>query len=217
MPAVLALFSSLALPFALWMVFFQVPTEATMGEVQKIFYLHLPLGLWGLVSFTVVFVCGVAYLVRKSERMAALAQAACEIGVLFSGLSLLSGMLWAKKSWGVWWTWDPRLSTTLVMWFIYCGYLLLQHIGWEAERRNLICAIYAIVAFLDVPLVFLSARIFRSIHPAVLGNGGLEPEMWLTTGVCALAFGLLWGSLLLIRKEQLWLETRLAELAQRTF
>ncbi len=140
---------------------------------------------------------------------------AAEVGVLLSGLALVTGMLWARKSWGVWWTWDPRLSTTLIMWFVYAGYLVLRGLGLPPQRKSLVCAVVGVVAFLDVPLVFISARIWRSIHPAVFAakGGGLEPEMKLTVIACVLSFGLLWAGLVWLRKRQLDLRARLDALA----
>lgn len=200
----LAILGGFSIAFCQWLIFVYAPVEATLGIVQKIFYLHLPLAWWALVSFFLVFVSSIAWLLRRKASMDNFCKAACEIGLLFCGLALLTGMIWARKSWGVWWTWDPRLSTTLVMWFIYAAYLLLRQMELPAERRSVICAVVGIVAFLDVPLVFLSARIFRSIHPAVFGEGGgLTPEMRLTAIVCVASLGLLWLALLLLRWRQL--------------
>ena len=138
-----------------------------------------------------------------------------EVGVLLSGLALVTGMLWARKSWGVWWTWDPRLTTTLIMWFVYAGYLVLRGLDLPPQRKSLVCAVVGVVAFLDVPLVFISARIWRSIHPAVFAakGGGLEPEMKMTVIACVLSFGLLWAGLVWLRKRQLDLRARLDALA----
>ena len=132
-----------------------------------------------------------------------------------SGLALVTGMLWARKSWGVWWTWDPRLTTTLIMWFVYAGYLVLRGLDLPPQRKSLVCAVVGVVAFLDVPLVFISARIWRSIHPAVFAakGGGLEPEMKMTVIACVLSFGLLWAGLVWLRKRQLDLRARLDALA----
>ena len=120
-------------------------------------------------------------------------------------LALVSGAVWARHSWGVWWTWDPRLTTTLVMCFVYAGYLALRGLELPAQRKGTICAVVGIVAFLDVPLVFVSARLWRSIHPAVFAaeGGGLEPEMRLTALVCVASFGLLWLAWTALRARQL--------------
>lgn len=205
MATVCALAGCLVLACAQWLIFYYAPVEATLGIIQKIFYLHMPLAWWGLFSFFLVFIGSIYYLLAKKPRIDRFCAACAETGVLFSCLALLSGMIWAKKSWGVWWTWDPRLSTSLVMCFIYAGYLIFRHLDLTPARTRMISAVIGIVAFLDVPLVFLSARIFRSIHPAVFASqsGGLEAEMKLTAIICALGMGLLWFSLLLFRQRQL--------------
>jgi len=204
MIAVLAIIAGASLALCQWLIFAYAPVEATLGMTQKIFYMHLPLAWWALFSFFLVFTGSIAWLWRRKAFLDNLCAAAAETGLLFSGLALATGMIWAKKSWGVWWTWDPRLSTTLVMWFIYAGYTLLRHMDMPLERRRSICAVAGIVAFLDVPLVFVSARIFRSIHPAVFGRGGgLTPEMQLTALACVAGMGFLWLVLLLLRWRQL--------------
>ncbi|EPR42802.1 cytochrome c assembly protein [Desulfovibrio sp. X2] len=186
---------------AQYMIFVYAPVEQTMGLVQKIFYYHLPLSWWALVSFTCVFVASALYLWKGEERYDRLAGAAGEIGVLFTALTLATGMIWGRSAWNVWWTWDPRLTTALIMWFVYAAYLALRTAPLGAARRARACAVLGVVAFLDVPLVFYSARLWRSIHPAVIGakGGGMEPEMWHTVFVCIAAFGLLWLILLLLR------------------
>lgn len=211
MPVLFALAGGIAMAICQWLVYFHAPEEATLGIMQKIFYLHLPLAWWALFSFFLVFVSSIVYICKRNDASDALCAAAAETGVLFAGLALASGMIWAKKSWGVWWTWDPRLSTTLVMWFIYSAYLVLRRMDIPGPRKKLVCAVTGIVAFLDVPLVFFSARIFRSIHPAVFANesGGLEPEMKLAAICCVCALGLLWLGILLLRKTQLDLKNRM--------
>lgn len=201
---ILAALSLLALAVGQWFIWAYAPLEETMGLVQKIFYIHMPLAWWALVSFFVVFCASIRHLMTRSHASDILAGAAAEIGVLFSGLALISGSIWGRAAWNVWWTWDPRLTTTLIMWFVYAGYLVLRGAGGGGtggERRAMVSAVLGVVAFLDVPLVFYSARIWRSVHPAVLASqgGGLEPEMWHTVLVNLLAFGLLWLALLVKR------------------
>jgi heme exporter protein C len=211
LPLILPLSGSLSLACCQYLIYFYAPAEAAMGPVQKIFYIHLPLAWWALFSFFLVFLGSIAYLLKRAPGADRFCAAAAETGVLLSGLALLTGMIWARKSWGVWWTWDPRLTTTLVMWFIYAGYLVLRGLNLPARRKSLVCAVVGVVAFLDVPLVFVSARIWRSIHPAVLGaqGGGLEPEMKLTLAACVVAFGLFWAGLVWLRKCQLDLCARM--------
>ncbi|MFZ5811436.1 MAG: cytochrome c biogenesis protein [Thermodesulfobacteriota bacterium] len=207
---VLSVLTVLAFVAAQALIWFYAPLEATMGVVQKIFYMHMPMAGWSMVAFAVVFVASGLYLLRRDPKWDRLAGAAAEIGVLFSGLALVTGMMWARPIWNVWWTWDPRLTTTLVMWFVYAAYLVLRASDMGPERRRLVCAVLGVAAFLDVPLVFVSARYWRSIHPAVLGaqGGGLEPEMLATLGAGLAAFGLLFTLLVRLRAGQMALAAR---------
>ena len=139
-----------------WFIFAYAPVEQTMGPIQKIFYIHLPLSWWALVSFFVVFICSAGYLAKRRESFDLAARAAAEIGVVFTSLCLITGIIWGRRSWGVWWTWDPRLSTALVMWFVYVAYLIMGSLAASPQRKALVRSVLGIVAFLDVPLVFLS-------------------------------------------------------------
>lgn len=216
---IVALLGGLAMACCQWLLYIYAPIERSMGLVQKIFYLHLPVAWWGMASFLVVCVAGIGYLKSRKPFWDALAGAAAELGVVLTTLALLTGSLWARHSWGVWWDWDPRLTTTLVMWFLYVGYLILRGQSFRAERKAMICAIFGIIAFLDVPLVFLSARLWRSIHPAVFASksGGLSPEMRLTVLACVLCFGLLWAALLSLRTHQLAWAGRLTALEEKGY
>jgi heme exporter protein C len=194
--------ASIAAQYLIW---FYAPVEESMGVVQKIFYTHMPLAWWSTVSFLVNFVASILYLAKRRDAYSRLAGAAAELGVLFSGLALITGMCWARPIWNVWWTWDPRLTTTLVMWFVYAAYLLLRASDVGGQRQDTVLAVLGVVAFLDVPLVFISARYWRSIHPSVLGSqgGGMEPEMWLAVAANLVAMGLFWFALLAFRTRQL--------------
>ena len=197
------------------LIYRYAPVEQTMGLVQKIFYTHLPLAWWSFVSFFLVCVSGVAYLKTRNRHWDAVAGAAAEVGVVLSGLALVSGSIWARHSWGVWWTWDPRLTTTMILWFLYAGYLVLRKMDMPRERQANLCAVVGIVAFVDVPLVFLSARLWRSIHPAVFANksGGLEPEMKIAAIAAVACFGLVWAGLVGLRTLQIKQKERLDGLA----
>jgi heme exporter protein C len=207
-----ALAGGLALAACQWLIFVRTPLETSMGLSQKIFYLHLPLAWWGLCSFFCVFAAGVLYLKTRKAVWDTLALAAAEVGVLLTVLALASGMIWARTAWGVWWTWDARLLTTLVMCFVYAGYLLLRTMDLPPERRSLICAAVGIVAFLDVPLVFFSARLWSYIHPAAIS---LAPEMKTAVIASMAAFALLWAGLLLFRWQLAEDERRLEAAARQ--
>ena len=146
------------------LIYRYAPVEQTMGLVQKIFYTHLPLAWWSFVSFFLVCVSGVAYLKTRNRHWDAVAGAAAEVGVVLSGLALVSGSIWARHSWGVWWTWDPRLTTTMILWFLYAGYLVLRKMDMPRERQANLCAVVGIVAFVDVPLVAASFDSFQYRH-----------------------------------------------------
>ncbi len=210
----LSIFGMMAMIISQWFIFIYAPIEEHMGLVQKIFYIHLPLAWWGLMSFFVVFVASIAYLKTRKTYWDNVAKAAAEVGVVLASLTIITGSIWARHSWGVWWTWDPRLTTALVMWFVYVGYLILRGVEMPRSKNANIRAVVGIVAFIDVPLVFLSARLWRSIHPAVFAaeGGGLDAQMKVTIFVCLGAFGLIFAALLLLRKEQLEQEDRLAKL-----
>jgi len=209
-----ALLAALTLAVCQCLIFLYAPIERSMGLVQKIFYIHLPLAWWGLMSFAVAFAASIAYLRSRSQWWDQLARAGVEVGLMLAGLTLVSGSVWARHSWGVWWTWDPRLTTSLVMCFIYAGYLALRGFDLPQQRKSTLCAVVGIVAFLDVPLVFVSARLWRSIHPAVFASkdGGLDPEMRLTALACVASFGLLWLAFIALRARQLAVAARIEHL-----
>lgn len=202
---ILAVLSGIALCIGQYMIWMYAPIEMTMGIVQKIFYIHMPMAMWAMISFFVVFLASAAYLIKREDRFDRIAGAAAEIGVVFSALALISGSLWGRAAWNVWWTWDPRLTTTLIMWFVYAAYLVLRSAPMSGERRALVCSVLGVVAFVDVPLVFYSARLWRSVHPNVLGakGGGMEPEMLHTLFFNIGAFALLWLALLILRSRQM--------------
>ncbi|GAB6057818.1 cytochrome c biogenesis protein CcsA [Desulfonatronum parangueonense] len=210
----LAAIAALLLVIAHLVIWLHAPVELTMGLVQKIFYLHLPLAWWAMLSFFLVFVGSVGVLLRKNDFWDALAGSAAELGVLFSGLALITGSLWARPIWNVWWTWDPRLTTALIMWFVYTGYLILRTSPLPHVKRRTLCAVLGIVAFVDIPLVFFSTRLWRSIHPSVItsSGGGMEPEMWHAMGASLAAMGVLWLVLLIVRTRQITATQRLDSL-----
>jgi heme exporter protein C len=206
--------AGLALAFCQWLIFVHAPVERSMGITQKIFYVHLPPAWWALISFFVTFAASIAYLRGRKPFWDHLARAGTEVGLVLATLTLVSGSIWARRSWGVWWTWDPRLTTTLIMCFVYAGCLALRGLDLPEQRKGTLCAAVGIAAFLDVPLVFASARLWRSVHPAVFATqgGGLEAEMRLVAFACTAAFGLFWFALTALRARQLALAGRLEDL-----
>jgi heme exporter protein C len=201
---VLAALAAVALLAHQTMIWFYAPV-AQSGPVQKIFYMHLPCSWWGLVSFFVVFASSLLFLFKRDPAYDRAAGAAAELGVLFATLSLISGSVWARAEWGHWWIWDPKLTTALIMWYVYAGYLVLRSTPMGRDRKALVCAVLGVVAFLDVPLVFFAAKLWGSAHPDGLARqgSGMEPRMWHTVFAGLVAFGLLWGAMLLTRVGQL--------------
>ena len=192
--------SLVAMLLSLYMVFLYVPTEATMGQVQKIFYFHVPSAWLAFFAFFLVFIFSLVYLIRREKKWDNLAASSAEIGVLFCTLVLITGPIWAKPVWGVWWTWDARLTLTLVLWLIYVGYLMLRHYMADPERKATFAAVMGIVGFIDVPLVYFSIRWWRTQHPQpVMAGGessGIEGPMLVTLFVCLATFTILFIALL---------------------
>jgi len=174
---------------ALYGAFIYAPREAVMGDVQRIFYVHLPLAWVGFVAFGHAAWAAVQYLRTGRRGWDAASAAAAEIGVLFASLVIITGSLWARPVWNTWWTWDPQLVTYLILWFIYAGYLMLRAAAGDDDRQRRIAAVFAIVGFADVPLVWFSARYLRALSPVIFTTRsvGLAPEMaWaLAAGLAA--------------------------------
>ncbi len=158
---------------ATWMVFFYAPSaqREAGGETQRIFYFHVSTGWIGMAAFISAAVAGVAYLIRPSQKWDALCVAAVEIGLVYSFINIATGSIWARPVWNTWWTWDPRLVTATVMELTFLAYLLLRQSIEDPERRARLGAMYAILGSLTVPLTYLSIRIWRTIHPVVIGSG----------------------------------------------
>lgn len=152
------------------MVFFYAPTERVMGAVQKVFYFHVAAGWVGMVSFFVAAVVGVLYLIKRTRNYDLISVAAIEIGIIFTLINVVTGAIWARPIWNAWWTWDPRLTTATIMELVYIAYLMLRQGIDDPERRARFGAVYAIIGFLSVPMTFFSIRIFRTIHPVVIGG-----------------------------------------------
>jgi heme exporter protein C len=170
------------LGIAAYAIFFLAPMESTMREVQRIFYLHVPSAWCGFLAFLIVFIANIAYLGTRRARWDWLGVSAAEVGVAFCTVVLITGPIWAKPVWGIWWTWDARLTSTFVLWLLYVAYLVLRTMLPEADRRAMVSAVFGIFAFLDVPLVYFSIRLWRTQHPQpVIAGGagsGLDPRMW---------------------------------------
>lgn len=188
-----------AMMIALYMVFIWVPLEKTMGAVQKIFYFHVGTAWVGFFAFFIVFVCSIAYLKTKNRKWDIIAESSAEIGVVFITLVIITGPIWARSAWNTWWTWEPRLTTSLILWFIYIAYVLVRASSMESEKKARLAAIFGIIGFLDVPIVFLSIKFWSLNHPFLIENGkmNLEPAMFQTMMVSVVTFTLVYAYFLL--------------------
>ena len=189
-----------------------VPRESTMGDAQRVLYVHVSVAWIALLGMLITAGAGVGYLVRRNMAWDFAAQAAAELGWLSCTLTLVTGSLWAHAAWGVWWTWDPRLTSSFILWTIYCGYLLVRSGQDDPHRRARVAAVLAVIGMLDVPLVFMATRWFRGMHPA---PPQMEPVMRVTLLLSSLGFTAFFILLWIRRRRQLELEHRLTELAQR--
>jgi heme exporter protein C len=198
--SVLLLLTLVSWIWALYGIFLASPIEKTMGVVQKIFYIHVPSAWIAFLAFFVVCVTSILYLRSREARWDRLALASAEIGVFFTTLVLLTGPLWAKPVWNTFWTWDARLSTSLILWLIYIAYLLIRKYTLDATRAKQFAAVFGIIGFLDVPVVYMSIRWWRTLHPApVIAGGaesGLSPAMLETLIISLAAVTLLFVVLL---------------------
>jgi heme exporter protein C len=178
---------------ALYMVFVYVPTEKHTGIVQRIFYFHVPLAWVSFLAFFITFIFSICYLGKRASKWDNIAYASAEVGVIFTSLVLITGPIWAKSVWGIWWTWDARLTTSLVLWLIYIAYLLVRSYTTEPAQGARFGAVIGIVGFIDVPIVFIAVNLWRTQHPTtIIFEGGMAPSMLITLLVCIAAFTVLY-------------------------
>ena len=177
--------------FAGYAALFLAPDEKTMHVIQRIFYFHVPSWIAMFIAFSIVFIANIAYLATRKATWDCLGVSAAEVGVVCCTIGLATGPLWARPVWGIWWTWDARLTTTFILWLLYISYLLLRGLLDDPEKKATLSAVFGIFAFLDVPLVYVSNRLWRTQHPQPVilgGNGsGLDPTMGKVLLLCVIA------------------------------
>ena len=217
---VLGPLTALTMLVAIYMVFVYVPNDKVQGAVQRIFYFHVPLAIMTFVAFAGVAVASLLFLWRGTRAWDRLAHSSAEVGMVFCTLVLITGPIWARPVWGTWWTWDARLTTTLILWLIYAAYLMLRGVSGPGEQGARYAAILGVVGALDIPIINRSVYWWRTIHPAVLitreGSSGLaDPRMQTTLAACLAAFFLLFIWLLWVRNETVRLRDRLDGLRQQ--
>jgi heme exporter protein C len=187
---------------ALVMVIGYAPTDRVQGIVQRIFYFHVPMAWTAYLAFFVVLVASIGYLWTRDLRWDAVARASAEVGLVFTTLVLVTGSLWGKPIWNTWWTWDARLTSTLVLWFTYVAYVMLRAYTPDLERGARFGAVLGILGFLDVPIVHFSVQWWRGLHPTpvvVRSDPQLPSEMQLTLAICMVAMTLLYVTFMVYR------------------
>jgi heme exporter protein C len=193
--------SAVAMAVALFVVFLVVPREAVMGDLQRIFYFHVAHAWVGYLALFVAFVGSLFFLLRRKQRWDWLGFCSVEIGMVFMTGAIITGSIWAKASWGVWWTWEPRLTTSAVLWAIYASYMTLRRAMEDQGRRARVAAVYGVLGFVSVPINFMAIRWWRTVHPLVFDSGGsnLTPAMLATLIFSVATFTLLYSTLLTFR------------------
>ncbi len=178
----------------LYLIFIWVPEEKILGLVQKIFYFHVGTAWVAFFAFFVVFIYSILYLKTKDSKWDRIASASAEIGTVFTTIVLITGPIWAKSSWNTLWTWEPRLTTSLILWFIYLAYILVRGFATEYQKKAQLSAVFGIIGFIDVPIVFFSVRWWSISHPTLFSGSGmnLDPEMLFTLLVSVASFTLLY-------------------------
>jgi len=203
---------------ALYMAFLYAPTEATMGHVQRIFYFHVAFAWTSFIAFFVTFAASVAYLITRKRFWDIAAASSVELGIAFACIILTTGPIWARPVWGAYWTWDPRLVTTLILLFIYVAYHILRGAIAEETKRARYSAVIGIIGFFDVPIVYFSVNWWsRTIHPDVIKPEGaaMAPQMLQSLYVALIAVTLFYFYVLLRRIRLEELRDEVAELRKK--
>lgn len=214
--------SALLMALTLYMVYFWAPTEQNLGVSQRIFYFHVPLGWIGMVSIIIVAVASLMHLMTGRQRWDDLAYSTAELGVIYASLILVTGAIWGKPVWGVWWTWDPKLTTTLVLWFIYIAYLMIRAYGPMGSQGRRFTSVIALIGAIDAPIIYMASIWWRTAHPALnIGPAADEAEaigssrIYITLLVSVIAFTVMYVALLIERYALRKSESDLDELHQR--
>ncbi len=209
----LAALAFVGMMVSIWAIFLYAPTDAIEGDAQRIFYFHVPIALLAMLSSGVVAAASIVYLWRRDERWDWTARAGAEVGTVFITLALVTGSLWGRATWGTWWTWDARLTTTLILWFIDITYLMLRSYMGRTPASARVGAVLAIVGVIDVPIIYESVNWWRTLHPQPeLGTPGALPPSVVLVFMLAMATLALLYSVLVIQVYQL---EKMQTLAQR--
>ena len=207
--------SALLMALTLYLVYLWAPTEQNLGVSQRIFYFHVPLGWLGMVSIAVVAAASILHLYTGRQKWDDLAYSSAELGVIFASLILVTGAIWAKPVWGVWWTWDPKLTTTLVLWFIYVGYMMVRAYGPTGSQGRRFASVIALIGAIDAPIIYKATDWWHSAHPENNIPSDLNGQIALTLLVSVVTFTVMYVYLLLERYSLRRSESDLDELHHR--
>lgn len=196
-------------------VFFYAPLEAVMGQVQRVFYFHVANAWVGMLGFMAAAIAGIVYLRKGDRKWDIIGLAAIEISFVFFFTAIISGSIWARGTWGTWWTWDPRLTTAAICELVYAAYFMLRAGIEDPDRRARFGAVYAIISFISVPLTFISIRIFRTIHPVLIGGGSGSSSSFEMTSKMLQTFMFSLLTFSFIFADLLWHRIRLGRLADK--
>jgi len=198
----LGLLAGVTLAIGLYLGLVYAPEDAVQGNAQRIFYIHVPMAWVAFLAFFVVFCAGIMFLWKRDLIWDQIARASAEIGLVFTTLVLLTGSFWGRPIWGTWWTWDARLTTTLLLWFIYLSYFMLRAYAGERDRAARFSAVIGIIGFIDVPIIYMSVDWWRTLHPGPVftSSGAAMPnQMLIAMLVCLLGFTLLYVYLMILK------------------
>src|SRR5512145_1210813 len=173
---ILDVVSIIVLAVSTYLALFFAPTELVMGQVQRVFYFHVGTAWVGLLGFIIAAVSGIVYLITKDMRWDRFEVAAVEVSTMFFFITIVLGSIWARPAWNTWWTWDPRLTTAAVTELIYIAYFMLRQGIEDPDKRARFGAVYALLGGLSAPITFMVIRLFRTIHPVVIGNASAEAQ-----------------------------------------
>ncbi|MBV9020144.1 MAG: cytochrome c biogenesis protein CcsA [Ktedonobacteraceae bacterium] len=214
---ILGVLSFVGMMISIWMIFLYAPTDAIQGQPQRIFYFHVPMAWIGMLGFIVLTIAGIVYLCTRDERWDWVARASAEVGAVFLTLALILGSIWGKTTWGTWWTWDPKLTTALILWFIYVGYNMLRSYMGYTESSARAGAVFAIVGVIDVPIIYEATNWWRTLHPpAQVGVAGALPNTVVATLLVSLTTFTLLYSFLMVQLYHLQkLQTHIQRLREQ--
>jgi heme exporter protein C len=200
----LSLVAGLLLIRNLFVMLLELPDEVAQGAIYRIIFFHVPDAWTAFLGCFIALIASILFLVTKNLRWDALAVSVTEVGLAFGAANLITGMIWGRVIWGVWWTWDARLTSMLVCWLLYAGYLMLRHAVEEPTQRARVSAVFSIFAFADVPIVIFSIKWWRTQHPqpVVWGGGFMDPAMWRMLFLNWVPLLLLFGVLSAMRMRQ---------------